>query len=75
MFTPNHSIRLLGAAGGVAATLLLLLAVDGCARRVSQVAMSRAQIVRLPPVTVIGERPVAGDATAAVPQGTTVQAL
>lgn len=76
MYARNTSIRMLGAVGSVAATLAVLLAIDGYARRASEIATTRAQIVRLEPVTVIGERPAAAaNATAAATQGTSRKAL
>lgn len=76
MYARNNSVRMLGAAGSVVATLALLAAIDGYARQVSEVATSRAQIVRLEPVTVIGERPSAdADATAAAAQGVSAKTL
>ncbi|GIK84821.1 hypothetical protein FBR04_15130 [Betaproteobacteria bacterium PRO7] len=76
MYARNNSIRMLGAAGGVVATLAVLMAIDGYARQASEIATSRAQIVRLEPVTVIGERPAAAaNATAAATQGTSAKTL
>jgi len=76
MYARNNSVRMLGAAGSVVATLALLAAIDGYARQVSEVATSRVQIVRLEPVTVIGERPSAdADATAAAAQGVSAKTL
>ncbi len=49
-----------GAAGGVTATLAVLMAIDGDARQTRKIATRRAQIVGLAPVTVIGERLAAG---------------
>lgn len=76
MYARNSSIRMLGAAGGVAATLAVLMAIDGYARQAGEIATSRARIVRLEPVTVIGERPAAAtNATAAAAQGASAKAL
>lgn len=75
MYARNNAIRMLGAAGGVVATLALLMAIDGYARQASEIATHPAQIVRLEPVTVIGERPAAGSATAAANQGVSAKAL
>ncbi len=76
MYPRNNSIRMLGAAGSVVATLAVMLAIDGYARQASELATSRAQIVRLEAVTVIGERPAAAsDATAAASQGASAKTL
>lgn len=78
MYARNNSIRMLGAAGGAVATLAVLMAIDGYARQASEIATSRAQIVRLEPVTVIGVRPAAAtatNATAAATQGTSAKTL
>ncbi|MEW5882377.1 MAG: hypothetical protein AB1761_18300 [Pseudomonadota bacterium] len=76
MYARNNSIRMLGVAGSIVATLVLLAAPDGYARRVSEIATSGAQIVRLEPVTVIGERPSADtEATAAAAQGVSAKTL
>lgn len=76
MYARTNSLRMLGAAGGVAATLAVLIAIDGYARRAGEIVTSRAQIVRLEPVTVIGERPAAAaNATAAATQGTSAKTL
>jgi len=75
VYARNNAIRMLGAAGGVVATLALLMAIDGYARQASEIATYRARIVRLEPVTVIGERPAAGSATAAATQGVSAKAL
>ncbi len=75
MYARNNAIRMLGAVLGVAATLAVLMAIDGYARQASEIATRRAQIVRLEPVTVIGERPAAGSATAAALQGAAAKAL
>jgi hypothetical protein len=75
MYARNNAIRMLGAVLGVAATLAVLMAIDGYARQTSEIATRRAQIVRLEPVTVIGERPAAGSATAAAMQGASAKAL
>jgi hypothetical protein len=76
MYARNNSIRMLGAAGGVVATLAVLMAIDGYARQAGEIATSRAQIVRLEPVTVIGERPSAAtNATAAATQDAAAKTL
>lgn len=76
MYARNNSIRMLGAAGSVVATLAVLAAIDGYARHAGEIATSRAEIVRLEPVTVIGERPSADtDATAAAAQGVSAKTL
>lgn len=78
MYARKNSIRMLGAAGSVAATIAMLMMIDGYARQAGAIATSRAQIVRLEPVTVIGERPAAAaatKATAAAAQGASAKAL
>lgn len=76
MCARNNPIRILGAVASVVATLALLAAIDGYARQAGGIATGRAQIVRLEPVTVIGERPSADTgATAAAAQGVSAKTL
>jgi hypothetical protein len=78
MHATNKTTRMLGALGSVVVTFAVVMAIDGYARQSSEIATSRAQIVRLEPVTVIGERPMASNAasaTAAATHGTTAKAL
>ncbi|MFN3567093.1 MAG: hypothetical protein ACK4V1_14045 [Burkholderiaceae bacterium] len=76
MYARNNLIRMLGAVASVVATLALLAAIDGHARHAGDIATSRAQIVRLEPVTVIGERPSADpETTAAAAQGISAKTL
>lgn len=73
MNATNKTIRLLGALGGALMTLAMTLAIDGYARHASEIAALQAHVVRLEPVTVVGERPsaaTAGRATAAADKRT-----